>query len=349
MSLVLAMRDHGVPPLMLPVTDGADGVREKYDDCRARLAEALGSATPEQLVDLKGGLPWHLKDIEVCDALLQDATWDLYFQFSPSEMESRPIGDRVFRRYPDIAGRLDEEGLIDLSGLAAQPTGILHRESVLHYHPLLRRHFTSRINDVLIQTLLTVAGRGDNRLRIAIDSEHLAPASAFHSSFEKDYWYGPQISPAALDDPRSTGTTVHADPRTGPSNEYPRLFVDWRVDKEGRKVVQIEELSDHYSATRGGFRLLRYLHAIRDVQSGVFVHCDGAVRAYDPAAYASRAAKQFVTGRESATGYRKLFRLDGEIATDEWSHVVAKWFRHNKLALEYLGSLADSSAGEGVR
>lgn len=118
------------------------------------------------------------------------------------------------------------------------------------------------------------------------------------------------------------------------------MFVDWRLDKEGRKVVQIEELSDHAGAEQAGLRLLRYLHAIRDIERGIFIHCDGAVRAYTPEQYEDRKSKLYVTGRPSASRYRKLFRLDGLISTETWSNVTAQWFRHNRLILEYLQELA---------
>jgi hypothetical protein len=41
-----------------------------------------------------------------------------------------------------------------------------------------------------------------------------------------------------------------------------------------------------------------------------------------------------------AAKYRKVFRVDGSISTGEWSDIVAKWFRHDHLAGEYLETLA---------
>ncbi len=45
-----------------------------------------------------------------------------------------------------------------------------------------------------------------------------------------------------------------------------------------------------------------------------------------------------------ANRYRKVFRIDGEVSTDEWSDIVAKWFRHNELAGEYLSGLGQGDA-----
>lgn len=83
-------------------------------------------------------------------------------------------------------------------------------------------------------------------------------------------------------------------------------------------MVQIEELCEHQSARQGGLRPSRYLHAIRDTKRGVFVHCDGAVRGYTEEEYALRAQRAYVTGRQSASRYRKLFRIDGAITASEW-------------------------------
>lgn len=111
------------------------------------------------------------------------------------------------------------------------------------------------------------------------------------------------------------------------------------MDKDGNKVVQIEELSDHPGSYVGGYRVLRYLHAIRDICTGVFLHCDGAVRAHRPDEYEVREMRDFITGRASSSRYRKLFRVDGTIATDDWRNITAQWFKHNRLILEYLCKL----------
>ncbi len=50
--------------------------------------------------------------------------------------------------------------------------------------------------------------------------------------------------------------------------------------------------------------------------------------------------RAYVTGRESAGRYRKAFRLDGDIETDAWNNIAARWFRGNRLVKEYLDSLS---------
>lgn len=337
-DLASAMRDYCVAPLHLPQWPAESQVGKKYRACCVQVGERLGRLPVDWVENLQRQLPQYFSDV-LSEAIMQHAIWESYHDFRPSELNAKPHDDRVFVEHPDLKSRLDGDGLLQLDGMDAQPAAVFYKHSALHYHPLLRRHFTSGINADLIQTLISAAELRGNLLRIAIDSEHLMPASEFTPTLEHDHWYGPPLSERVLDDPHVLDTTMHADPESGLMHEYPCLFVRWQLDKEGRKVVQIEELSEHGGAFRGGYRLLRYLHAIRDIDHGHFVHCDGAVRAYDAQAYALRSQKSVVTGRESATRYRKLFRLDGVITTAEWSTIVARWFNHNRLASEYLESL----------
>lgn len=215
----------------------------------------------------------------------------------------------------------------------ARPSTITHSGSALHYHPLLRRYFTSGINQDLIGILISAGGQPASTVRIAIDTELHMRAEDFKDSMAKDSWWGPTLSSDAFGDPATNWRDcARSDPDSGLTHEYPRFFADWRHDKECRKVLQMEELSDEPSSTRGGLRLLQYLHAIRETEDGVFVRCDGAVRAYGLDSYTARSERRYVTGRESAIHYRELSRVDGAISTQDWSDIVARWFRHNRLA-----------------
>lgn len=42
--------------------------------------------------------------------------------------------------------------------------------------------------------------------------------------------------------------------------------------------------------------------------------------------------------------YRKLFRLDGPMADDDWARLVAHFFRDNELVIEYFGHILDEVA-----
>ncbi len=86
------------------------------------------------------------------------------------------------------------------------------------------------------------------------------------------------------------------------------------------------------------------MHAIRDTSARAFVHCDGAVKAYDPAAYPT--AQSAFRLRDKSSRYRKVFRLDGEFPAVAWSAVTMQWFRGNPLIKEYFadGGAAGSSS-----
>jgi hypothetical protein len=273
-----------------------------------------------------------------------------YFEIPDSIFDPTPDpASRVFSALPSLRDLVDDDGLLDCTALAVTDQTILVDGHSLHYHQLLRRHFTSHINDSLIGTLVECASSGAARLRLAIDDRRLQAAADFSEYMEKDYWYGPPLTSEWLDNPYTAGRVVHENPAGDDSwDGYRRFTALWHGAEAGHKVVQMEELVTSASSDAFGvsyrkdcpYVLLRYLHAIRDIETGVFVHCDGAVRAYDEAAYATRIEEDLPPSTR-ATRYRKVFRLDGRIETDTWSEIVARWFRHNQLALEYLKTLSE--------
>jgi hypothetical protein len=353
-DLVIAMRDHVSPPLTLPpsehVASRAPELAAAYDVCANLLDQRL-IANPADVAEVRGLLPWHLadpKDEHLIATLLEAATHIAYYAFDQAIFAAKDRSARLYTAHPALLDAIDDDGLLRITGHEVTPQVLFHRDSAIPYHRFLRRNFAGHVNDTLTHTLLQASAGGEATLRLALDEQHFMAKSAFIPYFEHDYWFGPPLSAAVLDDPYKVGTTVHADPRSGLMHEYPRLYVHWAMDKEGRKVVQIEELSDDSGSSQGGYRLLRYLHAIRDIERGTFIHCDGAVRAYTPEQYDRRCRKDFVTGRESASRYRKVFRLDGSIGTDAWSNIAAGWFRGNTLMAEYLQNLSSASDAQGT-
>lgn len=346
-DLVFAMRDHLIQPGTLPLADDA-AVRQPalavaYDRCAARLAQHLAALPAEAVVEVRGWLPWHLAEVEdrhLLAATLEVATERGYYDLDLAAFSAADPDARLYQSHPDLLRDTDHDGLLEVASYEAQPQALFYKGSAVPYHPFLWRNFAGNVNDALTQSLLEVGTTAAASLRLALNEQHFMAASAFSAYLESDYWWGPPLSSETLDDPRNVGVTVYGDPQSGLMHEYPRLFVDWSMDKEGHKVLQIEELSDHPGASHAGLRLLRYLHAIRDVERGVFIHCDGAVRAYTHEQYEAREAKNYVTGRESAGQYRKVFRLDGNIETDAWSNIAACWFRGNLLLKEYLDRLS---------
>lgn len=236
---------------------------------------------------------------------------------------------------PALADRMDDEGLVNVAGLEAGPQGIFVADLSLHYHQFLRRNFGATVHYELIGAILRIEQREDVGARLAIDDRRIRYRHEHQEIFEKDYWYGPPLSEEALDDPFAVGETIHGDREGGTSvaNPYVALSARWSRDAH-LKTVEIEELvpiGDDDPV------LVRYLHAIRDTERHCFIHCDGAVKGYAANTYPTTVSDFPRRGR--STRYRKVFRLDGTISTEDWSLVASLWFRGNQLILEYLGGL----------
>lgn len=83
----------------------------------------------------------------------------------------------------------------------------------------------------------------------------------------------------------------------------------------------------------------RYLHSIRDTRRRSFVHLDGAAKAFPRELYRPTVEQPDLSRGEP--GYRKLFRVDGDMPDDEWARLVAHVFRQNELVIEYFGEMLD--------
>jgi hypothetical protein len=337
-QLVQQLLDCAYPPVFLPPPSGHD-LGRIYEDCRQSIEVALDAEPSDARRAMCEALPWHLQDGDLAQGILEVITQGPCMAIPESLLSPPATDSRVLSALPSLKERLDDDGLLDCADLAADDWSIRLADKSLHYHQLLRKHFNSNVNYQLIEELRRVGSRPGNRVRFAIDERRLAPAGSLFRVIEKEYWYGPPLSVAWLDDPRKVGRAVHAvaDP-SKVFGAYWKVFAVWYIDSDGRKVVQMEELVGDSAPRYGPYRLLRYLHSIRDMAAGRFVHCDGAVRAYDGAAYASRAMEE-MPPETRATHYRKVFRVDGVIETDEWSRIVAFWYGHNRLATEYLSRL----------
>lgn len=334
-ELLGIMLDLDVPPLHLFMDERERLVRLR-DRAVALLAEWATSA-PDTAAEHEALLPASIRGARPADSLLEGALWDEYFTL-PVSIFLRPSRDSpALRAIPELIGRLDDDGLLDVSGLDAGPHGVLVGGHSLHYHQLLRRGFRSNIHYSLVNELLRARARHGCRTRIAIDERRLRTAAEHREFLELDYWFGAPLASDSLDDLHAVGETVHGDPDGGQSTLHPyvALSVKWTADAP-LKVVQIEELVSPEVDDGGSLVLARYLHAIRDTEARTFIHCDGAVKAYERSTY-PRALADFA-GRGKGRHYRKVFRLDGSFPVETWSAAAAQWFRGNRLILEYLSA-----------
>jgi hypothetical protein len=349
-ELVRAMLDADVAPADLGLASWPVLI-ELRDQALDRLRTELGRHAESERRLLSDQLPWYLRDesVDLEFAVLWVATQPYCSDIPLGVFDLPGPESRVLRHLPELEKNIDDDGLLNCAGVEAQPQALFYGNHVIRYHQFLRdgwaangSDFSGLINDSLLRVLLAAADGRENLLRLAIDDSRIAPRSAFTPFAVKDYWWGPHLSEHWLDDPAG-GCTVHEDP-AGQDAEtgYVKFMAYWRMDHEGHKVAQMEEVVGPSSRLIGGYQVLRYLHSIRDIENHFFIHCDGAVRAYDAEGFMKRQSENMPTETRAAK-YRKVFRVDGSISTKEWSDITAKWFRHNNLAIEYLATLADSS------
>lgn len=253
----------------------------------------------------------------------------------PIEVFNLPSVDSpVFGAAPQLSRLLDESGLVRVEGLDARPWGLHTGDYAFHYHQLLRRDFRSGMHYGLVGTVLRAADEHRLVARLALDERRIRHASEYEELYEFDRWYGQQLNEEGLDSRTAVGETFHGDPDggTSPLHPYAGLSVRWTVDSP-LKTVEIEEFMPVPGAG-AEWVFARYLHAIRDTESGIFVHCDGAVKAFRASEY-PRVQSDF-KNRGKGVHYRKLFRVDGEFPTSVWCDLALAWFRGNHLMAEYL-------------
>lgn len=340
-ELLETMLDIDTPPIFL------------FSDDRPRLAKARTLAIDvlelwaaeeqERVAEVYAQLPDVLQNPSVAESLLEGVTAASYLEEPIGHFSSPDPDSRVFSVAPELVPLLDESGLVRIDDLDARPWGLHTGDYAFHYHQLLRRGFTSSINYELVGEILKFVKQYRLTARLALDERRVRYVDEYREMFEKDYWYGPSLSEADMDDLFVVGEVFHGDPNGGTSwlNPYAGLSVRWRADGE-LKVVEIEEFMP---APQPGAEwvLARYLHAIRDTSKGAFVHCDGAVKAFAADAYPQ--TQQDFRTRGKGDRYRKVFRVDGEFPASVWSELACSWFRGNRLILEYFGDGASPVSG----
>lgn len=335
-ELLTVMLDLDVPPIFLHADD-----RPRLARVRAQAMDLLNSWAkddPAKFEGLLDGVPDILRATSPVEGLLEAAMWDEYFELPESIFVVQPRSEsRALQPLPTLVDRIDDDGLLEVVGLDATPHGLRLGGFALHYHQLLRRDFRANIHYGLVNSILDFACQYNLKARIAIDERRQRFIDEYQECFEADHWFGRPLDERDLDSLSAVGETFYGDPHAGTSSLHPYagLSIRWTV-KDGLKTVQIEEFMPTPSADHN-WVLARYLHAIRDVSKKAFVHCDGAVKAYDARAY-PRSQQEF-RDRGRGVHYRKVFRVDGEFPAPVWSTLLSDWFRGNRLVLEYLAQV----------
>lgn len=240
--------------------------------------------------------------------------------------------------------------------------GALVEGGLIPYHPFLRQ-YSLDVNggflDTLLKTRLDVSKA--ERFGIAIDRDLSLDTRYQLGLTTKEYLRGPiglarEIleSPTFPDNPNGT-ITEHMrgnidvwEQITG--LDIDRLQVMWSC-RDRIKSMQMEELVPLTARafSNDAYVLNRYVHSQWSIDEACFIHLDGAVRLYPKERYASRLETDLLHQREAdvaAACYCKLFRIDAPLDLYAWNYLVASFYKHNELALEYLGGAAEFETQE---
>ena len=332
-ELLELLLNSSTPPIDLPREHDND-LANRRESALSQLEIHLPSLSADELRDLRASLSeFSRRYVPLPEAVLIEGLDDAYFVF-PITIFERPREDsKVLMAVPRLDELTDEDGLTDIEGLEVLGPGLDIDGKFVYFHQFLRRHFVGSINEELIN-LLRDLGQS-NRVRIAIDDRRICDVDDVKTVKEAARWYGASLSEAWLDDQYKVGRTVHRDTDGDETlRGFSAFFAHWRMMDADHKVVQMEELQARSEVFRGDLRVVRYLHAIRDIKTKTFIHCDGAVRAYSVGTYDIRCSQE-MPPEIRADRYRKVFRVDGAISGEQWANVVMAWFRHNYLVSEY--------------
>ncbi|APE37109.1 hypothetical protein BOX37_27855 [Nocardia mangyaensis] len=339
--LLKEMLDHAAAPMSLGLN-----IFPRVEQVNAQILHRLEGIAELLDEDLRCELVHRFWDYSPEQALIVAAVTADYFAIPDSILARGDPKSRLFAQHPTLHAKLDKHGLLPLTVGNAEAQILVVGSDAIHYHQLLRRDFIGNINDTLVQELLNTAAAPGNTGRIAVDERRLTTVKCWKAFIEKDYYYGPRrlASTAQLDDPQEVGTTVMWDPQApGLRHSYSRTIAHWEMragDQGAEKHFQAEERVADGHGRVGGRVLIRYLHAIRDPSTQTFLHCDGAVKLFTEAGYAAllrrEASGSYGVHVTKTATYRKVFRVDGAVTTEQWARLMALWFRGNTLIVEYL-------------
>jgi hypothetical protein len=193
-------------------------------------------------------------------------------------------------------------------------------------------------------------GIDEDRVRVDVDG----PAY-----FERDTWYG---APFKEDIRLITPGTVKLRPPIGVGPRFVDFFfaqaycwdIKW-TEANGIKTFQALELKTesvqldlegivHFPA--------RYMHAEFDVSANSFRHFDGAIQLFRETEYFQRRDSDFNVIKKTLDHVkarsRKVFKLNGQIKTEDWVELCCHFLPANPLTFEYFTGAYPSHVSDAV-
>ena len=278
--------------------------------------------------------PDHVKKLAAC--LVAHELSEIYISFE--NLIKVDYGkSELFKKFPEIIKKFDkEENIIKIDDeIELADAGIIYRDYLIYYHKFLCRNFTGRINRDFISKFISYYNvtKSKNIFWIAIDPNRLIPKEQYYRFIELDTWYGPPYSEKNIDSLKHAGLTVigrNKNTKMVFSNNIRSTEFFWEIDGI-IKSLKVEELSEDQRT----YYLNRFFHSQRDTSNQKFIHLDGKVNVYLPQMYNERLDNTFPKAKKP---YRsvKLFRIDGNIKTEDWSEIMSYFYKGNEMVIEYL-------------
>ena len=204
---------------------------------------------------------------------------------------------------------------------------VAHGRHDLHVHPRLKGAVAQGLFKLLHKQHLAGHDVG-----VAIDHYKVVTRGRSPSFIALSRWFGSPFRPGRWDDRTDVGHTVYVrenDIGAGPPNKAGLATEFWRTFQHPLKTFEAAELPARSVVDESSLSevVCRYVHAIRDVRSGTFIHLDGALHIYGIHAYHARCDALLRRGdRIWASRKVKLFRVDAEpssgIDDADWQSMI---------------------------
>lgn len=277
----------------------------------------------------------------------------------------RTIG--IVAHYPNLVTSLDErisegkEELISYNFLETEfeckpfVSGFIYCDQfMLMAHPFFRRglqqesNFSPRFVDMFWHYKAK-----DNDRYIALDMDRVRVNVDSQMYMELDTWFGAKFKddPAEIEDGivklRPPLDLEPFDIEFFFGNTY-SLDIKW-YKKENIKVFQAEEFKTEKTKIEidgTSYYPVKYVHSEFDVSNNSFRHFDGAIHFYTEDEYFQRRDSDFNYNDKAdlkvKTLSRKLFKINGSLAKNDWIELTSQFFTGNPLVFEYFeGKLPD--------
>ena len=353
-ALIKQARHYNIPPIFLP--QYIPEVQQKYHPLTSLLVKLIDEACEclsvcqlSEIENLFNCLPSAFKmfissKIETEEQKRRFALYYVCSEVQSSYFSFKGVinqdieGSEVLKIYPELASKLDKDGLLYIdSDFILFDGGIQYKDHILHYHQFLRRGYKSNPNFDFLGLFTTYYSytKATNQFRIGIDHRRIMSKEFYAQFSEMDGWRGLLFDKNKLDDPNYIGLTVVERNKNSLFEQtcsLDRTEFHWSY-RDNIKTFEIEEISSD-NCTFDHYYFNRYVHSERDTKIRAFRHLDGAVKVYLKDSYQNR-KNSFIPKEFKSHSKVKLWRIDGDINLDVWSHLISLFFKGNEMIIKY--------------